>query len=245
MENRRDFRDKPHHSYSGTSKIAIGVVLVLVGFLLVIRNTGFLPDYFQDIIFSWQMLLIAIGFVMTLGSGHKGPGLIVMAVGAFFILPEVFNFEFRTYRLFWPAILIIIGIIVLTNSQWLNRKKWVSKSTGSDDVIDIVSVFGGGERRIISQNFQGGKVSCVFGGNELDLTRAQLAPGENQLEIACVFGGVSLIVPPDWHVIMDITPVLGGFSDQRKFVSEHGIDTSKTLVIRGAVVFGGGELKSY
>ena len=31
------------------------------------------------------MLLIAIGFVMTVGTGNRGPGLVVMAVGGFFL----------------------------------------------------------------------------------------------------------------------------------------------------------------
>lgn len=236
--------DRPRHSNSATGKIAVGVVLILIGFVLVIRNTGFLPRYFESIIFSWQMLLIAIGFVMTLGTGNKTPGLIVMAVGGFFILPELFHVPFRTYRLFWPAIFIIIGIIVLTNAKWLKRDSWTSGREASNDIIDMVNIFGGGERRLLSQNFKGGKITCVFGGGEIDLTRAGLAPGTSELEISCVFGGVSLIVPPDWNVIIDVTPVLGGFSDQRK-APVSTIDMSRTLVVNGAVVFGGGEIKSY
>lgn len=244
MKEHFNHDNRPRHSDSATSKIAVGVVLILVGFVLVIRNTGFLPHYFESIIFSWQMLLIAIGFVMTMSTGSKTPGLIVMAVGGFFILPELFDFPFRTYRLFWPAIFIIIGIIVLTNARWLKRDNWSKGGEASNDIIDMVNIFGGGERRLLSQNFKGGKITCVFGGGEIDLTRAQLAPGTSEIEISCVFGGVSLIVPPEWNVIIDVTPVLGGFSDQRK-APVATIDMSKTLVIKGAVVFGGGEIKSY
>lgn len=245
MEDNSNYERKPRHSHSGTSKVAMGAVLIIVGFVLIIRNTGFLPDYFSDIIFSWQMLLIAIGFIMTLGSGGKATGLIVMAVGGFFIIPEIFNVRFESYRLFWPAIFIIVGIIVLTNSRWIKRAHSDSGSSSAQDIIDMVNIFGGGERRVLSQNFRGGKITAIFGGGEIDLTRASLAPGDNEIEIACVFGGVSLVVPPDWNVVLDITPILGGFSDQRKNISASGIDTSKTLIIRGAVVFGGGELKSY
>jgi len=244
MEERFNHDEGPRHSHSATSKIAIGVVLILLGFVLVIRNTGFLPHYFESILFSWQMLLIAIGFVMTLGSGNKTPGLIVMAVGGFFILPELFNAPFRTYRLFWPAVLIIIGVIVLSNARFLRKDNWKKAEDYSSDLIDMVNIFGGGERRLLSQNFRGGKITCIFGGGEIDLTSARLATGSNELEISCVFGGVSLIVPSDWNIITDVTPVLGGFSDQRK-TAVSAIDMSKTLVITGAVVFGGGEVKSY
>jgi predicted membrane protein len=80
---------------------------------------------------------------------------------------------------------------------------------------------------------------------ELDLTKARLAPGRNELEIACVFGGASLIVPDTWNIIVEVTPVLGGFSDERKLTPGRTIDTGSQLVIKGAVVFGGGEIKSY
>ncbi len=243
MEPHSNLDNKPHRSYSATSKVAVGLVLIVLGFMLIIRNTGVMPGYFEDIIFSWQMLLIAIGFVMLFGTGNKTPGLIVMAVGGFFILPEVLDLPFRTYRLFWPAVFIIIGIVVLTNAKWFSKERWQTESSSSSDVIDMVNIFGGGERRFMSQNFRGGKISCIFGGGEIDLTRASLAEGTSELEVACVFGGVSLIVPPDWNIIIDVTPVLGGFSDSRKF-SGSVIDMSKTLVVKGAVVFGGGEIKS-
>lgn len=245
MENRTDFNDRPRHHHSGNSKIGLGVVLIVLGFILVIKNIGFLPNYFEDIFFSWQMLLIAIGFVMTLGTGNRGPGLIVMAVGGFFILPEIFNADWRTYSLFWPAIFIIIGVIVLTNAKWLKSENWHSKTTNSSDVIDIVNIFGGGERVINSNNFSGGKITSIFGGAEVDLTRAQLAPGESVIEMSCIFGGASLIVPSEWNVVIDVTPILGGFSDSRKLIPGRTVDITKTLVIRGAVIFGGGEIKSY
>jgi len=245
MENRNDFNERRPHNFPGASKIGLGVVLIALGFILVIKNMGFLPGYFEDIFFSWQMLLIAIGFVMTLGTGNRGPGLIVMAVGGFFILPEIFNADWRTYSLFWPAIFIIVGVIVLTNARWLKHEKWHSKTTNSSDVIDIVSIFGGGERIVNSNNFSGGKITSIFGGAEVDLTRSQLSPGDSVIEMSCIFGGASLIVPSDWNVVIDVTPILGGFSDSRKLIPGRSIDPSKTLIIRGAVIFGGGEIKSY
>lgn len=245
MENRNDFYKRRGHHASGTSKIGLGIVLIALGFILVIKNTGFLPDYFEDIIFSWQMILIAVGFVMTLGTGNRGPGLIVMAVGGFFILPEIFNANWTTFSLFWPAIFIIVGVIVLTNARWLKSENWHSKTTNSSDIIDIVNIFGGGERVINSSNFSGGKITSIFGGAEVDLTRAHLAPGESVIEMSCIFGGASLIVPSEWNVVIDVTPILGGFSDSRKLIPGMAVDPSKILVIRGAVIFGGGEIKSY
>ncbi|MBN2633273.1 MAG: hypothetical protein JXR66_06955 [Bacteroidales bacterium] len=247
METLNDYKDeKPRHRIMNntSSRVLIGVVLVLTGLALVIKNTGLFPDFIDNIVFSWPMLLIVIGLVMTLGSTEKTGGIIVMAVGGFFMIPLIFRETFHMYNMFWPSIFIIVGIIFIVTK----RKGWNAVSrTGrdGDDVIDYVNVFSGDERQVVSQNFQGGKVTAVFGGIDLDLTKARLAPGKNVLEMACVFGGATIIVPDNWFITLEVTPVLGGFSDSRKLVPGVTVDSSSQLIIRGAVVFGGGEIKSY
>lgn len=249
MKTENDFRDEhrqpireSHHI--SNNRAIIGVILVLAGLFLVIRNTGFFPDFIDHVIFSWPMLLITIGVVMTLGGSEKTAGIIVMAVGGFFMIPLLFRETFHMYNMFWPSIFIIIGVIFIVT----RRKGWhsiTSKGIIGDDYVDYVNVFSGGERQIVSENFRGGKIAAVFGGMELDLTKAKLAPGRNELEIACVFGGATIIVPDSWYVTIDVTPVLGGFSDSRKIAAGRPIDSTSQLVIKGAVVFGGGEVKSY
>lgn len=240
-EHRSNNRD---HHHLTNNRVIIGVILVLAGLFLAIKNTGFFPDNITHIIFSWPMLLITIGAVMTLGGAEKTAGIIVMAVGGFFMIPLVFRETFQMYNMFWPSIFIILGVIFIVT----RRKGWnsvTSKGVAGDDYIDYVNVFSGGERQIVSQNFQGGKVSAVFGGIELDLTKAKLAPGRNELELACVFGGATIIVPEEWHVTIEVTPILGGFSDSRRIAPGRTYDMVSQLVLKGAVVFGGGEVKSY
>jgi predicted membrane protein len=241
-DERRQLRREHHHLTS--NRPIIGVILVLVGLFLVMRNTGIFPDFIDHIVFSWPMLLVAIGLVMTLGASEKTSGVIVMAVGGFFLIPMIFRETFHAYNMFWPSIFIIIGVIFIVTK----RRGWnsvSSKGIVGDDYVDYVNVFSGGERQIVSENFRGGKISAVFGGMELDLTKAKLAPGRNELEIACVFGGATLIVPDDWNISVEVTPVLGGFNDSRKLIPGRTVDTTRQLVIKGAVVFGGGEIKSY
>ena len=241
-DERHQLRHEQHHLTN--NRAIIGVVLVMVGLFLVLRNTGIFPDFIDHVIFSWPMLLVAIGLVMTLGASEKTSGVIVMAVGGFFLIPMIFRETFHAYNMFWPSIFIIIGVIFISSK----RRGWNSVASAGivgDDYIDYVNVFSGGERQIVSENFKGGRISAVFGGMELDLTKAKLAPGRNELEIACVFGGATFIVPDDWNISIEVTPVLGGFSDSRKLIPGRIIDTTRQLVIKGAVVFGGGEIKSY
>lgn len=255
METKDDFRDDRRHIRDGkdqdmlrrgsaSNRAIIGVVLVLAGFFLVIRNTGIFPDFIDNVIFSWPMLLVVIGVVMTLGASEKTAGVIVMAVGAFFMIPLIFRETFHMYNMFWPSIFIIVGIIFIVSKQ-RGFHSVTTKGVAGDDYVDYVNVFSGGERQIISQNFKGGKITAIFGGIELDLTKAGLAPGISELELACIFGGATLIVPDDWYITIEVTPILGGFSDSRKLIPGRSVDSSKHLVIKGAVIFGGGEVKSY
>jgi len=250
-DERRQARDelrqaKRESRHLTNNRAIIGLILVMVGLFLVLRNTGFFPDFIDHVIFSWPMLLVCIGLVMTLGASEKTSGVIVMAVGGFFLIPMIFRETFHAYNMFWPSIFIIVGIIFMVSKRgsW-NKTNLNSKGIIGDDYIDYVNVFSGGERQIVSENFRGGRISAVFGGMELDLTKAKLAPGRNDLEIACVFGGATLIVPDDWNISIEVTPVLGGFSDSRKLIPGRTIDPTRQLVIKGAVVFGGGEIKSY
>jgi predicted membrane protein len=242
--NDGDRRHRHEHHHLQSNRALIGVILVLVGLFLVIRNTGFFPAFIDNIIFSWPMLLVTIGLVITVGSsGGKTSGLIIMAVGAFFLIPHIFRHTFDM-NMFWPAIFIIIGVIFIATKH----RGWnsvTSKGVIGDDYIDYVNIFSGGERQVTSLNFKGGKITAIFGGMELDLTKANLAPGRSELEIACIFGGATFIVPDDWFVTIEVTPVLGGFNDSRKLSPGRTVDPSKQLVIKGAVVFGGGEVKSY
>ncbi|HBE41444.1 MAG TPA: hypothetical protein DDW27_09610 [Bacteroidales bacterium] len=249
METKNEYRSESNLSgredrHGTNHKVLIGVVLVLAGLFLILRNTGIFPGFIDNVIFSWQMLLVVIGLVMTLGATEKTAGIIVMAVGGFFMIPLIFRETFHMYNMFWPAIFIIVGILFIVSK----RRTWgrsTTKGMTGDDYIDYVNVFSGGERQVVSQNFKGGRISAVFGGTELDLTKAKLAPGRNEIEIACVFGGATLIVPDTWYVTIEVTPVLGGFSDSRKLSPGRTVDSTSQLVIKGAVVFGGGEVKSY
>ncbi len=250
METNEKFYRQGNHDGRSASRqaspgrVIIGIILVLAGFLLVLRNAGFFPDFIDDVVFSWPMLLIAIGLVITAGSsGNKTAGIIIMGVGAFFLIPIVFRETFHMYNMFWPSIFIILGIILIFSrrSRWHHSGKIQEMG---EEVIDLIYVFSGGERQIVTENFRGGKITAVFGGAEIDLTKSSLSPGMNVLEIACVFGGITVVVPDEWDVKIEVTPVLGGFGDERKLRPGRISEPGKQLVIKGAVVLGGGEVKS-
>lgn len=223
--------------------MAFGIIVLLLGLALLLRNLGIYENTnIWSYIFSWQMLLIAIGAVNVIGEGHRGFGWILIAVGGFFMLDKAYDWPTTFANVFWPALIIVVGLVLIFGKSCkFRRSNSYYKSTG-EDVIEEVSVFGGRDRKVNSDKFRGGEVVSVFGGGKLDLTNATLVPEGAEIEIVSVFGGSTLIVPSDWNVKLEVFNIFGGFSDKRM---KAQVDLNKVLVVKGVAIFGGGELKSF
>jgi predicted membrane protein len=222
--------------------LAFGLVVVLFGLALLLRNMNLLDDTTRHIIFSWQMLLIAIG-VINLFDHSRFFGIILILVGVFFLSTDLFIIPLSLHHIFWPTILIIIGLYLIFGKSHRFREKFrIHSENNSEDVMDYIAVFGGGERTVTSQNFSGGRATAIFGGGEINLLNAKLAEGTQILEITCLFGGIKLIVPSEWNIKTEVIHILGGSDDKRPRMQ---VDPNKTLIIKGIVMFGGSEIKSY
>lgn len=226
-------------------KVTFGIIVVVIGALLMASNFGYLPYHTRRIFFSWEMLLIAIGLINVASRENKTVGFILIGVGSFFLLPDIFHFSFSFVKLFWPVLLIGVGLSLIFFGRRPAHWRRGSQSQPLDGgYISEFNVFGGSKRRIANQVFKGGEVNSIFGGSEIDMTQAILNEGENVLEINCIFGGVGIVVPADWNVRIDVVSIFGGFSDKRTVIKKAEDDT-KILIIKGLCIFGGGEIKSY
>lgn len=114
----------------------------------------------------------------------------------------------------------------------------------ADDVIDSTCIFSGSKKVILSKNFKGGDIVNIFGGSEIDFMQADIN-GTAVLEVTAIFGGATLIVPSNWSIKSEAVTIFGGISDKRKFAALTEASNSKTLVLKGTMIFGGMEIKSY
>lgn len=124
------------------------------------------------------------------------------------------------------------------------HRDWESKSSYSvEDRIEEQTIFGGINRTVISKNFQGGNISAIMGGVEINLMQADF---ENRaiIDFNVIMGGVSLIVPTNWVVVNEVTAIMGGAEDSRPAMGINH-DQNKVLVLAGSVIMGGLEIKSY
>lgn len=245
MYNKIQNPDKPvRHKSSG---IIFGLLLLAAGFLLLFDRTGILPGRVADVLLTWPMILIVIGLVNLSKSRNSTSGLILLLVGGFFLLPKIFSLPYNFHHNFWPLILIVAGAVLLLSHD--KRRSFFSVKTDrqvtSDNYFNITAILGGGERVITAQNLEGGKVECFMGGAEASLVNSTLSQGKNVIDISIMFGGISFIIPPDWTVHSEVNAILGGYSDSRTLMGQPSSQPDKTIYIRGNVMFGGCEVKSY
>ncbi len=222
-------------------RVVIGLILIILGGLFFLSNYGIfvIPDDF----FSWEYFFILAGILLLLLSRNKIAGFIILGIGLFNLHPELS-----------PLIFVVVGLYIIFGRHgrgkiYFKYTHSLKDSAGkgevdSNDFLESVNIFGGGSKIVNSDNFRGGSIISIFGGSDINLNNCKLADGDNVLEIIAIFGGTTLIVPNDWRVNLDILPIFGGFGDKRIKDPNKTFLEGRSLIIKGVVLFGGGEIKT-
>ena len=225
-------------------RFLIGFVILAAGLAILLGNLGILDYEIKRYLLRWEVILIGLGFIFLLSHDNKGPGILLLLIGGAIYIRDFFNLDFNFWQIFWPALLILAGLLIIFRRRFDSQCE--KKNLNDDDIIDEVAVFGGGEKTLLTQNFQGGKILAIFGGSNFNLNRARLAPGKNYIDVLAIFGGMKLIVPEDWNIKIRVISIFGGFSDKHRIhVSDDQSKPESELIIKGFVLFGGGEIKSF
>ncbi|MCK5821718.1 MAG: hypothetical protein KAH17_07525 [Bacteroidales bacterium] len=223
-----------------------GVIAIVLGGLLMANQFNLIHFEIWSVIWSWQMLLIVIGLVSLVNNESKFVGVVLIAVGSFFLIDDFWYFPDELRKAFWPAVVILFGVYLLISPpKYFKPRRKKGLDEDGRDFIDEVSVFGGGERIVTSAQFKGGRITSIFGGSTINLMNSGLAEGNNIIDTFCVFGGTTIIVPAGWTVKVEVASIFGGFSDKRERMPNLVFDQEKILIIKGVAIFGGGEVKSY
>jgi predicted membrane protein len=229
-------------------RIYFGVFLIAIGGFWIMERLNLIPDFWNDILVSWQMLFIAIGVVSIIG-GNKTSGTILIVIGGFFLVPEVADIPYELRRIGWPLLIIGIGVALLIThgkKRTLEPPKIEPGQQEGINFFDDFVVFGGREVFVNAQKFYGGKTTSIFGGTEYDLRQANLSENGAVIDCLSIFGGCGFKVPPDWTVKNEVTAIFGAFTDKRgATVNQIVSDPSKTIIIKGFAAFGGVEVKHF
>jgi len=261
-----DNQDPQNDNYQprNNGRILAGFFLLMVGAVFFMKEMAF--DFFPNWLFTWPMILIAIGIYTGIKHEFRNASwLILIFVGLIFLMDEM-GMGFDFHRFIVPLIIVAIGFSMIVRPRrsyrrqewrkWRNEnwRNWQSnapsgnvggafnQSSSSENFFDSTSIFGGTKKVILSKSFEGGDITCIFGGCEIDFTQADLQKPA-VIDITFMFGGGKIIVPSNWQVRVDMTPIFGCVEYKR--LQPLTINPEKMLIIKGTCIFGGLEIKNY
>jgi predicted membrane protein len=235
------------------------LMLIVAGALLFLDNLGILP--IQDIGAWWPIFIVIWG--ASILDRWRSPVAVIWALAlvAWGILLILGNLHILhvTGSVFWPVMLIAFGASLLVRpmpfrdwhervlrAQTRLRSHASSRESFFGNRLRESIIFGSLNRRVETQQFEGGKVEAVFGSIELDLSEAAISSPDRRavLDVSAVFGGAEITVPRTWRVLMKSAAVFGGCDDRTVPPRpEPGLEPV-TLVVTGAAVFGGIEIRN-
>lgn len=255
MEN-----EKQNRKTGRSNGVLVGIILLLIGILFLCFNFGLFSPELRWIFFSWQMLLILIGVVLFCKRNLFG-GIVLFITGTFFIVPKFmeaypsfFADPSNFTHTYWPVLIILGGMLILFQGLFGFRHGWCNYNKSRQyrcnsyrrrhvtPGFEINSVFASNEHVVHAAEFKGATLNAVFGELKFDLRKTNLPEGETTLEINSVFGGITIFVPTEWNISVNVNTVLGGFNDKRTI--QQSTETSKKLIILGDSVFASVDLKN-
>jgi hypothetical protein len=115
------------------------------------------------------------------------------------------------------------------------RRTVPSVGDEESDELSLVAVFNGITLKSRAKAFVGGSMLAWFGGIEVDLREAELAP-DARLALHTLFGGIAVKTPPGWRLESKLSAFAGGYNTQSP--SEADPD-APVLKLTGTALFGG------
>jgi hypothetical protein len=254
----------PHSGWRSNHGLIPGAIVIGIGVLFLLQN--FHIAYIWDWWRYWPVALIAAGLVKLVDSTYGGGrviGGIMIVTGAIFLGSSLGLYDVSIGEL-WPLFLIGAGLMMLGNRVWgpnfpgsapggwgkgqWNKGTWNkgrdADAPGSYPSLNEVAIFGGGKRKVTSQDFKGGELTAIFGGFEIDLRYAGMTGDSAVLEINAIFGGAEVRIPDTWTAVVQGVGIFGGYGDESTAPNPAANPQIKRLFLKGAAVFGGVSIKN-
>lgn len=225
------------------NRVVLGGFVILLGVLLLLDR--FFVFNVQRVVQFWPMVfLLGGGLKMSQSQSRAGYlfGLGLVVIGALMTLSNLGWISF-SLRDWWPLLLIGAGAAMVTSGTRKSGAAGLLESNEAsapdNDRLRAMAVLGGAKIKVTSQDFRAGEATAVMGGLHLDFRQASIQ-SQAMLKVFAMWGGIEIKVPPDWTVVCNGTPILGGMEDK----SIPPMQASKRLVIEGVVLMGGVEIKN-
>ena len=239
-----------------TGRLIVGLTVILVGvlFLLDALDVPGIGDVWRQVSRLWPVIFIIIGLTkLTSSSTNSGrlKSAIYLLLGAGLLANNYDLISVSVWRLFWPTIIIIFGVHMMTRGprvrvggRYRRGLGFPEPSTAPADTGAHSSSFAmmsSSSRRVFTPDFKTGDATAFMGGVEVDLRPSGILTGPAVFDVFALMGGIDLYVPGDWVIQNEGVAILGAIEDNRKEIAGN---PSKVLIIRGFSIMGGVEIKN-
>lgn len=220
-------------------RLFLGLVVVTLGFIALFDNLGFIEvDHAWR---YWPLLLVALGLARMLrpaGAPGRFAGFLFFFLGVWILLRNIDVIPYSLFH-FWPVIVVLIGARLV----WGAVTRQAPRGPGADasSQLSAFAMLSGAEHQSNASDFRGGDATAILGGCKIDLRQAAIKGGEAVIDTFALWGGIEILVPPEWSVVSMGTPILGAFEDKTRPPQQAA---GPRLVIKGIVIMGGVEIKN-
>jgi predicted membrane protein len=229
-------------------RLIIGLIIIAFGVSMLADNFGWFSA--RVVMRSvWPLALVAIGIAMARESTPRNRpwGWIFIVVGVWNVLDNLGVMQINVWHVLFPAILLFAGGTLVWRARHEDGSSADSRGASSiprDEPAEFtrsVAFMSYSDIRPISRPFHGADLSAIMGGVKLDLRDARIEGDEATLDLFAFWGGIEILLPPEWTVHSRVTTFIGAFFDSRRPTS---VVPTKTLIVRGTNIMSGIEVKN-
>lgn len=221
------------------------IIFVAVGVVFLLRNFGLLHFAIDPKYIFWTGFTTIFG-INALLDGKRAEGAIWISVGLLFLIPSLMGgADWFSFKKLWPVIPIAIGLSMALRYFFpeqfygsARKREFAPHETVDFNTFEKNALMAGISSKLNAKEFKFGKISCVMAGLELDMSEAVLSPNA-RLEVNIIMGGIELLVPKEWNIKYDTTPIMGGVEDNISKLPSDIVDSYKQLTVSGFVLMGG------
>ena len=220
-------------------KKLIGILLILLAALVIVQ------DYFiQWEISFWMLAWVVLLAILSLSSFLKRHFALGFAYGivALFSLNGQFHFlPVSNSVVILSSILAVIGLNILFNCSSKTKNRFGLGSTGSDannGGNDIDVSFSTVTKYLNDQHFTHGSADVSLGQASVYFDNCHIEGSSAQFDVDVSLGSLSLYVPSDWRVHINVDNSLSAIQHQENPSNL----TSKDFYIKGEVSLGNLEI---
>lgn len=214
-------------------RVFFGLMVVALGGVLLANNLGVINfsdwDKFWGVF--WGGLFLAAGLTALFSRGAWVLGVLLTTIGVLIGLGSFGVVDVDLGKIIWPVVVIGIGLSILFRFDPSKSKK------SGDTLRDKTAIFYGENARP-KGDYDGGSLSAIFGGIELDLRQAKVKDGA-VIDIFTFCGGIDITMPSDVIIQNEVRGFLGGSEDK----TVPDTKAKKKIIVRGECILGGLEIK--